>query len=100
MPRHTLLTLLALALFAAPAIAAPAFPDKNLDAAVRAALLDPKGDLTDEMLKNLSYLNASGKGIKDLTGLEKCKGLAELDLSKNQIVDLKALKDLTNIQSL
>ena len=47
-------------------------PDKNLEAAVRAALhLDDKADLGDDKLKNLYTLEASNKEIRDLTGLEK-----------------------------
>src|SRR5262245_52535258 len=78
---------------------AQGFPDKNLEAAVKEALKETKA-LTDESLSRLNILEASGKGIKDLTGLEKCKNLAELKLTKNQIVDLKPLKDLTELQSL
>src|SRR5262245_58342196 len=86
-------------------LAQPASPitDKNLDAAVRAVLFDPKGDLTEEMLKNVFVLDATGKPgkeIKDLTGLEKCTNLAQFKASNNQITDLKALKGLTNLQSL
>ncbi len=78
---------------------AQAFPDKNLEAAVKEALKETK-PLTDESLSRLFVLEASGKTIKDLTGLEKCKNLAQLKLSNNQIADLKALKDLTELQSL
>src|SRR3954462_2851631 len=82
--------------------AAPApFPDKNLEAAVRAVLQhDPKTDLTDEKLQNVYVLEAPGKEIRDLTGLEKCKNLALLRLSKNQVADLGPLSGLTNLQSL
>src|SRR5205823_14957300 len=79
--------------------AAPIFPDKNLEAAVKEALKETK-PLTDESLARLFILEAPGKGIKDLTGLEKCKNLALLKLTKNQIVDLKPLKDLSELQSL
>jgi Leucine-rich repeat (LRR) protein len=75
-------------------------PDKNLEAALRAALQDAKGPLTEAMLANVYVFKAKGKKIANLTGLEKCKNLAELDLSGNQITDLTPLKDLTNIQSL
>src|SRR5262249_26311175 len=74
--------------------------DKNLETAIRAVLQEPKGDLTDEKLNNVYVLEANGKGIKDLTGLEKCKNLADLKLAKNEITDVKALKDLTNLQLL
>ncbi len=77
------------------------FPDKNLETAVRADLkLEPKEELTDEKLLNLYFLEAPGKEIKDLTGLEKCKNLALINLHKNQVAELKALKDLANVQSL
>jgi Leucine-rich repeat (LRR) protein len=80
--------------------AAP-FTDKNLETAVREAIKETKKNaLTDADLARLFVLDASGKGIKDLTGLEKCKNLAEVKLANNQIVDLKPLKDLTEIQSL
>jgi len=82
--------------------AASPFPDKNLEAAIREVLKhEPKNfDLTDEKLLNVYILHAEGKGIKDLTGLEKCKNLAEIRLTKNQISDIKPLKDLINLQSL
>jgi internalin A len=84
-----------------PARAASPFPDKNLEAAIRDVLKhEPKVDLTDEKLQNVYILEASGKDIKDLTGLEKCKNLTQIKLDKNKISDIKALKDLTNLGSL
>ena len=52
------------------------FPDKGLEATVREVLHEPKETLTDEKLANVYTLESSGKGIRDLTGLEKCKNLA------------------------
>jgi internalin A len=86
-------------LAAAPA-AAVAIPDKNLEAAVRAALHEPKAELTDDKLATLSVLHAGGKDIRDLTGLEKCKNLAELRLSHNQVRDVRPLQGLPLLQSL
>jgi internalin A len=84
-----------------PARAASPFADKNLEAGVRAALhLDEKAELTDEKLKDLFILEAPGKEIADLAGLEKCPNLALLKLSQNKIVKLDPLKGLTNLQSL
>src|ERR1700719_4412593 len=81
--------------------AATPFPDKNLEAAIRDVLKhEPKAELTDEKLQNVYILEAPGKDIKDLTGLEKCKNLAKITLTKNKISDLKPLKDLANLQSL
>src|SRR4051794_10977143 len=72
-PAFTLTMLLGLAR-AEVAHAAGPFPDKNLEEAVRAVLKhEPKVELTDEKLLNVYVLEAPGKEIKDLTGLEKCK---------------------------
>lgn len=77
------------------------FPDKNLEAAVRASLhLDEKTELKDDALKNVYVLEAAGKGIENLAGLEGCTNLSLIKLSKNKITDLGPLKDLKNLQSL
>jgi internalin A len=78
----------------------PPFPDKNLEAAVRDVLHEPQAELNEERLNNVYILHANGKKIKDLTGLEKCKNLAEIRLADNQIANLTPLKDLNNLQSL
>src|SRR5262245_38863210 len=80
--------------------AASPFPDKNLEAAVRSVLQESKAELTDQLLMNVYILDASGKQIANLAGLEKCKNLSELKAHNNQITELRPLKDLTNIQSL
>src|SRR5437660_1704410 len=82
------LLLLAPAAFAAPV----PIPDKNLETAIRAALHEPSSELNEDKLNNLFVLEApgkEGKQIKDVTGLEKCKNLALLKLTNNQIADLK-----------
>ena len=67
------------------------FPDKNLEAAIRDVLKhEPKVELTDEKLQNVYFLEATGKDIKDLTGLEKCKNLRMIKLTKNKISDFEA----------
>src|SRR5439155_10659564 len=80
--------------------APPPSPDKNLEASVREVLHEPQAELNEEKLNNVYILHANGKKIKDLTGLEKCKNLAEIRLADNQIANLTPLKDLTNLQSL
>src|SRR5262245_2248741 len=87
-----------LAVFCAPASAQ--FPDKNLAAAVQAALRLPKPEFKDDDLAKLSVLDINDKKVKDLTGLEKCKGLAELKAARNEITKLDALKDMPVLQSL
>src|SRR5262249_7034204 len=58
-----------------------AIPDKNLEAALRGYLFEAKGELTEAMLANLSVLEAKGKKIANLAGLEKCKNLALINLA-------------------
>lgn len=85
------------------ALAGP-IPDKNLEAVVRAVIFEKKDkpdELTDDDLKKVFVLKEGrGKGIKDLTGLEKCVNLLELNLAKNEISDVSPLKDIKNLQSL
>jgi hypothetical protein len=86
-----------------PALLAGPIPDKNLEAVVRAVIFDKKDkpdELTEEDLKKVFILEGKGKGIKDLTGLEKCVNLAQLNLAKNEIVDVGPLKELKHLQSL
>jgi internalin A len=78
----------------------PPVPDKALDAAIKANLPHHKGDLTDQALGQLYFLDANNKGIASLAGLEKCTNLMEVRLADNKIVDLKPLAGLKNIQSL
>ena len=100
-PAAALAFVLILAPCAQSASADSPFPDKNLEAAIRDVLKhEPKVQLTDEKLLDIYFLEAPGKDIKDLTGLEKCKNLALIKLTKNKISDLKPLKDLANLQSL
>src|SRR5438132_7498232 len=78
-------------------------PDKNLEAAVRSVIFEKKdttAEITDDDLKKVFVLDAKGKGIKDLTGMEKCINLLQFNAAKNEIVDVSPLKDIKNLQSL
>jgi internalin A len=99
LPRAMLLAVALLTLAAARTWATNP-PDKNLEAALRAVLHEPQKELTDEHYNRVYVLDAVGKGIKDLTGLEKCKNLRSLRLTKNQISDVKPLAGLIELQSL
>jgi Leucine-rich repeat (LRR) protein len=76
------------------------FADPNLEAAVREALGISEGPLFVEDLEQLYTLNASGREIKDLSGLEYCVNLMSLVLEYNEITDLGPLTTLSNLQSL
>jgi internalin A len=97
-PRLREIAILLVVFSAGPAVAQ--VPDKNLEAAIRSVIFEMKAPLNEEQLNKVYVLDAVGKNIKELTGLEKCKNLASLRLSKNEITDVKALAGLKNLQSL
>ena len=78
------------------------FPDKNLEAVVRKYVFEKRNNdepLTEKDVEKISTIEGKGKGIKDLTGLDKCYSLALLDLEGNEVSDLGPIKELTNLQS-
>jgi hypothetical protein len=75
-------------------------PDENLEQAIRTTLGKPSGDLYSYDLGQIISLDASNKGISDVSGLEYCTYLASLNLSDNTIDDISVLKNLTNLVSL
>jgi hypothetical protein len=103
-----LLGFLSLSVNIAPAAEADApakslFLDKNLEAAVRKYVFDKRDNdkpLVEADLINLSTIEAKGLNITNLTGLEKCRELASLDLSRNKIIDLTPIKGLAKLQYL
>ena len=79
------------------------FPDKNLEKVVRRYVFEKRNNeepITEKDVERISTIEGKGKGIKDLTGLEKCHSLALLNLENNEIADIKALAELDNLQSL
>src|SRR5262245_28349857 len=85
-----------------PPPAPPLFLDKNLEAAVRKFVFEKRDNdkpLVEGDLANLSTIEAKGLSITNLTGLEKCRELAALDLARNKIIDLSPLKELRKLQS-
>jgi internalin A len=82
---------------------APLFQDANLEAVVRAhvpAKRDVKDALTVEDVKYLSEVASDGKPIKDLSGLDKCAALMQLNLVRGELTELGPLRSLTNLSSL
>ena len=74
------------------------FADENLEAAIRDALGKRPGEaITSTGLARLWWLDASKRGITDLSGIEYCSSLTGLYLSSNQISDLSPLAYLTNL---
>jgi len=75
-------------------------PDSGLDAALREALEKAAGALTNVDLATLTSLIANGRNISNLSGLEYCTNLAELDLSRNQISDINPIQNITKLTKL
>ena len=75
-----------------------AFPDANLEAAIRDAIDKTEGLIFTSDLDGLTSLKT--KGITDLTGLEHCTYLTELRLGSNEISDISFLSSLTSLTSL
>ncbi len=100
-PIVTLLVLLPVAAVAgctAPAPETVVFPDENLDKAIRNALDKPMGEaITPAELSGLMVLPARELGIADLSGIEYCTNLSELDLDYNRISDISPLSSLTSL---
>ncbi len=76
------------------------FPDSNLEAAIRVAIMKAKGLISTSDLDSLTTLEAPGRGIRDLTGLEYCVNLRTLELGHNNISDISTLAGLTNLEEL
>ena len=90
-----------------PVQAEVSIPDANLAAAIREALGLPAGAaITSDALLNLTRLDARGRGIADLTGMEYAVNLTALDLGidnefhQNPISNLSPLASLTNLERL
>ena len=76
-------------------------PDANLAAAIRESIgLAPGSPITKLDMLSLGILNAPGKQIMDLTGLEHATNLGRVFLHENQIADITPFKGLTRIRSL
>lgn len=79
------------------------FPDKGLEAAVRKEVFAKRYNtepLTAEDVKRISQVKGKGLEITNLTGLEHCVAVQEIDLRDNQIVDLGPLRELKLLQSI
>lgn len=77
-------------------------PDKNLkDKLLEQLYKGPNAKITKDDLKKITHLDISCKNIKDLTGLEYCTNLENLNLSSNGTdYDLSIISNLTNLKLL
>ena len=76
-------------------------PDTNLRAAIAEALgKSPNAPITVEEMERLGELDARGRGIRDLTGLEFATNATFLRLADNEISDLSPIAGLINVRDL
>jgi internalin A len=96
------LTLIALACWSAPRLAAQpvTFPDPVLEAAVRQTLDIPVAPITVPDMLTLTNLDAGWRGITNLSGLQTARNLRTLHVSGNRLTDLSPLPGLTNLLTL
>ncbi len=76
------------------------FADEGLERAVRFALNQPRGPLTDDVLDDIDTLDASQHAIGDLSGIGRLTALRSLTLGANALADLAQLSDLDALQFL
>lgn len=101
--RFLIIGLAVSALHAGPLPADEIFPDENLRTVIREILKKKQIDkeqIEEEDLKTIYFLDAAGRGIADLTGLEKCTNLASIKLPDNGIENVEPLSALKNVQEL
>lgn len=77
-----------------------AFPDSNLETAIREAINKLEGPICIFDLEPFTTLVARGRGISDLTGLEYCINLQVLELRDNNVSNTSPLAGLINLRVL
>jgi len=76
------------------------FENPQIEDLIRDTLENPNGEISQRQLLTIVKLNASGRNLTSLTGIEKISNLVELDLSNNRIGDLTPLEKLKNLKKL
>ncbi len=76
------------------------FADINLELAVREAIGKRQGNLFSTDVKGLRNLNAAGRGIVDLGGIEQVTDLVAIDLRSNRIAELDPLSGIPNLTAI
>ncbi|NIA12478.1 MAG: hypothetical protein GWP08_00250 [Nitrospiraceae bacterium] len=78
------------------------FPDVSLEQAIRTTIGKPSGPIEDTDLVGVGFtsLNATFRGIEDLTGLEYCTDLVEVYLYGNAIDDIAPLASLPALRDI
>jgi hypothetical protein len=74
--------------------------DPGLDAAIRDALQIPSGPLTEQDILSLTVLDAGGRHITNIQGLEAAVNLVAVDLRSNDLATVSVPSQLTNLATL
>lgn len=75
--------------------------DENLRAVINETLGQPiNSTITSSQMLQLTSLNATGRNIKNLSGLGSAKNLRKLYLNNNSIVNIKPLSNISNLKEL
>jgi hypothetical protein len=77
-----------------------AFPDSNLEAAIRRQIHKPNGDIYKSDVMLMTFLEGNQAGISDLTGIGQCSNLTTIYMSGNHISDLGPLSELHRLASI
>jgi formylglycine-generating enzyme required for sulfatase activity len=75
-------------------------PDPGLNSAIREALQKPDGPFTEQDLLSLTNLNARGREVRSIDGLEAARNLLALDLQINRLTNFSLPSELTNLMTL
>ena len=76
------------------------FPDKNLEAVIREEIGQPFKPLHSGGLKKITELDATGKGITSLEGMQYLTNLTVLHLEDNSVGDVAPLAGLRKLRTL
>jgi hypothetical protein len=80
--------------------ASASFTDPLLEGTVRDALAQPTGPILLTDVARITKVEANGRGIANLAGIEQLTGLTTLRLNENAITDLGPLAPLTQLSVL
>ena len=76
------------------------FLDPGLEYSVRDSIEKYEGDILPDDIQNLQILDASNRGIEDISGIEKLTELRELNLEDNFVKSVSPLKKLMKLEDL
>lgn len=76
------------------------FEDPNLEMVIREIVVKREGELTKSEVERIHRIDASGRDIKNLGGIEHLTNLRNLDLDNNHISDASLLKNLPSLRIL